>query len=376
MSDDGLQGSGKNRGRKPDEEENSARPNATAKADSAKSVLTSDSGRQIRERLRAPLQLFKRKGVGDIYDLDSLSYRLEKPVGSGSGEAAGKSEVWRATRVGPSEESVFLKKFSSPKYPTSEERDDPNYGPELLKRCERFASRHQTVSKRLSQNIVGSGALVKPLDFGIAKETVTYLKVYPWVPNANVLSRDLVEGWSVSERVTFLRTLLLGLWELHALGIVHGDIKRENILVVERPVGHVARLIDFDEAFLAESPPLTFEDGEVGTTLMTPEWRVLEHPELARDGVDLRLGTATDIFQLAIVLEEVFGAGTPTWSLRGAQSFNDHAEASLLGAEPTFSDLGLPFPRISQQLQRAADLNPIRRPTIKSLLSTIGVNVG
>lgn len=351
---------------------------APAQVETTTTVLTPPKPTEP-TRPRPSLRIFKKRGVGDLYELGSDSYRLEKVVGSETGQAVGKSEVWRARHLG-SEREVFVKKFGTPLYPSDEDLLDPILGPEFKRRYQRFEDRHVEVGSRLKRDLVGSGALVKPLAFGRPKDSLACIKVYPWVEGASILSRDLVKSWSIETRFVFLRTLLLGLWELHALGIVHGDIKKENILVIERPVGPVARLIDFDEAFPSDAPPMSLDDYEVGTTLFTPEWKALENPVRVQEitGVpieDLRLGTPTDVFQLAIVLEEVFGFGSVSWMQKKHVELDDNAEASLRRASPTTSDLGLSRPRVAQLLHQSLLPIPAQRPTVPELLSAIGVTV-
>jgi serine/threonine protein kinase len=200
------------------------------------------------------------------------------------------------------------------------------------------------------------------------------MKVYPWVPDAMTITREGVLDWTRSERLVFLRTLLLAVWELHELQIAHGDIKKENILIAQLPVGPVARLIDFDEAFLADTPPLSLEETEVGTTLMAPEWKVLENPVRAAGLTGMTLGTRTDLFQLAVVLEGVFGSGVITWNTSQLGNLNDHADYSLAGATPNCSDLGLSLPRVAQLMRDCLNRQSSRRPSIETLLSTLGVS--
>lgn len=372
MNTSGQQGSGRGRSKPKD-----LRGEASSQGvrDDSDKRPTSPSSRPSRPSPSSGVRrFFRRRGVGDVYCLNDVKYRLEKKVGSGTGEAKGKSEAWRATQLGPNQRDVFLKIFQSPKRPDEDELNDPEQGPELLRRCERFETRHREVSRRLSRQRTGAGALVEPLDFGRPIESLSYIKVYPWVPDAVTITREGVSEWSRPERIVFLRTLMLALWELHGLGIAHGDIKQENILIAKMPIGPVARLIDFDEAFLADAPPRSLDEVEVGTTLMTPEWKVLENPARANGLSGMSLGTRTDLFQMALVLERVFGTGGVTWISREHEDLNDDADYSLAGASPNCSDLGVALPRVAQLMQDCLHRQSTRRPSIELILSTLGVS--
>lgn len=367
------QGSGRDRREQPSDVDDAVLSGNERNSEDHLTSSTIESTRSIRQN--SVRRLFRRRGIGDVYRLNEIEYRLEKLVGSGTGEAKGKSETWRATELGSNQRDVFLKIFQSPKYPNEDERNDPEQGPELRRRCERFEARHREVGKRLSRERSGTGALVEPLDFGRPTDSLSYIKVYPWIPDAVTITRKTVSSWSRKERLIFVRTLMLAIWELHELGIAHGDIKQDNILITNMPVGPVARLIDFDEAFLADSPPLLLEEVEVGTTLMTPEWKVLENPDRAVGMSGISFGTRTDLFQLAVVLETVFGSGEITWSNSEFGNLDGDADYSLAGATPTCSDLGLSLPRVAQLMRDCLNRQYSRRPNVETILSTLGISV-
>ena len=57
------------------------------------------------------------------------------------------------------------------------------------------------------------------------------------------------------------------------------------------------------------------------------------------------------------------------------ETIEDDADASMRGGRPNVSDLGINNPRLKQQLGLSLDRIPSSRPTITSILSSLGVTV-
>ena len=100
-------------------------------------------------------------------------------------------------------------------------------------------------------------------------------------------------------RVALARDVARGLGYAHGRGVIHRDVKPENLLV--DPAGRV-RISDFGLARLAESERLTQTGTLVGTLAYMP-------PEQARGEV-ARQGPASDVWSLGAVLYELL-AGAP-----------------------------------------------------------------
>src|SRR5687767_3509199 len=117
---------------------------------------------------------------------------------------AGKSEVALATHSG---KPVFLKKFTSPKYPYDPAKVDAAKLDKLKQACTEFEQRHIKILTLLSRNILGGGNLVKPIDF--FREKGSYCKVYPLVQGEK--SQVVVQEAAPDQRRLFVKTLLLSL---------------------------------------------------------------------------------------------------------------------------------------------------------------------
>lgn len=71
--------------------------------------------------------------------------------------------------------------------------------------------------------------------------------------------RDYMEmGHSIRTKLILMGDVAAGLMALHSCGIVHGDLKLDNVLVLnslERPSGSIAKVSDFGHSILVGSAP-------------------------------------------------------------------------------------------------------------------------
>lgn len=201
-------------------------------------------------------------------------------------------------------EEFFIKQFLDPKYPL-----DSSPGGAASKRlrrqdCAAFEQRHLHVMQRLRSNTVGGGNIVVAEAF--FRDGATYYKVTKRIDASSLKSlRSLTEH----QKAVVLRTLGLSLQQLHRIGVVHGDLKPDNVLVQKRPGDlYTAKLIDFDDSYLTGQPPeptAVAGDEHYGA----PEWHTYIQEESASDGSELT--TAVDMFALGLMLHEYLTGELP-----------------------------------------------------------------
>ncbi|CAM2063916.1 Non-specific serine/threonine protein kinase [Sulfidibacter corallicola] len=126
------------------------------------------------------------------------------------------------------------------------------------------------------------------------------------------LAMEFVDGISISDfcsmhklslsaRIRLFQQVCDGVAYAHTQGVIHGDLKPSNILVIQRKEGARAKIIDFGIAKVAghllEQPPNML----IGSpAYMSPQWADVGSP----------LDTRSDIYALGAVLFELI-AGTP-----------------------------------------------------------------
>jgi len=118
---------------------------------------------------------------------------------------------------------------------------------------------------------------------------------------------DVMEGPLEQERILrFVKQLLRGLEHAHAAGLVHRDLKPDNVIVEQADDGsEVARIVDFGIATLAQTDDTVDRLTGTGMIVGTPLYMA---PEQARaEPVDQR----TDLYALGIMLYEMLSGTSP-----------------------------------------------------------------
>jgi hypothetical protein len=177
----------------------------------------------------------------------------------------------------------------------------------------------------------------------------------PWLATAYVAGASLSEAvrnrgpLTASSLLSLAAGLAKSLTAIHAVGVVHGDLKPSNVLLaLDGP-----RVIDFGISQAAEAAPLARGGLVVGTpSFMSPE-----------QAAGQEVGPLSDVFSLGAVLafaatgRKPFGTGPPAAVLERVV----HGAADLRDAPAEVR------PLIEQCLAK----DPLRRPTAAELLAGV-----
>jgi eukaryotic-like serine/threonine-protein kinase len=177
---------------------------------------------------------------------------------------------------------------------------------------------------------------------------------------------ELLSGGALSDRDVARIGIALcdALAHAHAKGVIHRDVKPQNVMVVAEPAAGAgfAKLADFGVAHVADNDALTRTGDVVGTlAYMAPE-----------QAEGQRVTTAADVYALALTLYE-------GWT--GTNPVKGRAPAA------TARNLGRPLPSLARQrrdlplelceaIDAALDPRPERRPPLKVLRAALQQTVG
>lgn len=275
-----------------------------------------------------------------------------KPTNAGGGKC-----VWAfATRDG---QEFFIKEFLEPKWPLDSSPGTASSKEKRRADCLAFEQRHRHVMNRLKSDDIGGGNIVIAEAF--FREATTYYKITKRIDASNLAS---LADLTTRQKAVVLRTLALSLQQLHRIGVVHGDLKPDNVLVQKRPRNglYTAKLIDFDDSYLAGEPP---EPGTVGgdTLYGAPEFLRYIQDEPGTDGSALT--TAVDMFALGLMLHEYLTGQRPGFPA----AFSSPGEAAKAGQQLTLNPLL--HPGITRLTRSLTDASPQRRPRIEAFLKAL-----
>ena len=193
----------------------------------------------------------------------------------------------------PSGEIVFLKTYSCPAPFDSWQGGYEAYQRELKALVDSSAEL-QTLTYRF-------------VDFFLAKlgksSLETYVQVFEFVKGGTDLRKFLNEdtAYSVDKRTTFAQLMMYAMSQFHAAGVVHCDLKPENMMLFpsDCKAGWNLRVVDFDWAVLdGKKAPWTGVDDGMGyaTTqgYSSPEWCDGQRPT-----------SASDVFTCGLMLYEL-----------------------------------------------------------------------
>ena len=242
----------------------------------------------------------------------------------------------------------FIKEFLSPVYPG----DDSELSPKVIQRkqrlCETFFEDKKAFYMALSKCRTGNNVVVEEFfRWGSKFYTVTD-RIRSVGTDPRIVSRmDDVK------KMTLLRSILYSVAVFHEAGIIHADIKPDNLLLKQTlHAFYTAKIIDFDSGFLVGKVP---RDVQGDFLYLSPEmFRRMNDEE-----VDIT--PKIDIFALGILFHQYWTGALPGIDPQYHYVFEAVLDGSAPVVNPAIPD---PLrPMIGQMLQ----LDPNERPTARSL---------
>ena len=265
-------------------------------------------------------------------------------------ESAGTAEWCMAQKNG---KQFFVKKFQSPVYPSKD------LGLPEKKYNSRVAKFHAAIDSRknmyhqLRENDK-YGLFIIPVEVISYQYHICTIADYI-IGNVHPDEICKLSEW---QRIVLMRTLTLALMSVHKAGVIHSDMKPENVMINqnEHNGSCALKLIDFDGSFYESDPP---EDISGDPTYSAPE-------AYAKQTIpNIRLDHRIDIFALGIILHYFW-----TGKLPQKESDMTVGQAALKGKAIRL-DLSIPAP-LQEIIRQALEGNPDKRITTDEIYQKLG----
>jgi serine/threonine-protein kinase len=228
-----------------------------------------------------------------------------------------------------------------------------------------FANHPEVVARLYSERTIAKKAthpgLITIRDAGKSSDDIPYL-VMEYL-EGRTLAEMLSDGLDVVEIVGLAAQVAAALAALHEAGIIHCDVKPENVLVLQqRAWGTLpqVKVIDFGVSRSVDEP-LPDDASIAGTpAYMAPEqWKG-------------RPSIASDVYSLGCVLYELLTGETP---FDGSLPQLMHAHLSERPARLSWLRTGVPI-ELERLVLRSLAKDPALRPTMAEIATELGDLVG
>ena len=219
----------------------------------------------------------------------------------------------------------FIKEFLTPVYPDNLAELSPETVERKKKICMDFYAEKSIFYRELGKCRTGNNVIVQ--DF--FREGSHY---YIVTEKVDAVSTDpqFVSQLGDEQKMTIIRAVLYSVSALHGAGIVHADLKADNILIKETEDGfYTAKIIDFDAGFFSGHNPSEVQGDFV---YMAPE------TFLAMQGNDMPLTEKIDIFALGILFHQYWTGELPKFKAVYQYAFEAMLYQSKLILSPCIPD--------------------------------------
>lgn len=246
----------------------------------------------------------------------------------------------------------FIKEFLTPVYPEG----TPDLSADILARkrklCDEYQQARSEYYTALEKCQTGNIILIKHFFRDKTRYYAVTDRVY-----ADGTDPAIIASLSREKKETLIRAILYSFSKLHSEGIVHADVKPDNVLLKKTTDGfYTAKIIDFDAGFFAHKPPVDIQGDFV---YLSPEAFLKMNEEEAE------LSGKMDIFALGILFHQYWTGSLP----QIGEDYKYVFEAVLDGSEIILDDSIPPFWKTT--ILRMLSADPQLRPDAADVLAEL-----
>ena len=253
-------------------------------------------------------------------------------------------------------QEVFIKQFLTPIYPLDASVISEKQFQQKIDICKTFERDKRDFYYKLNHTITGNVVIVTEFFREGSKYYIITEKI-----DVKMKEPSEIAIMSLEQKLIIAKVILHCIDKLHKNGIVHNDLKPDNILLKETQSGMLTpKIIDFDSGFLRGMPPQIGEDLQGDPIYLAPESFLF-----LAEKVNV-LTRKVDIFALGIILHQYFCGELPSFDRK---RYNYLFEFVLDDNIPIIS-VTMPS-YIRELLAKMLDKHPARRPTASEAFAVL-----
>ena len=261
---------------------------------------------------------------------------------------------WGFAKKGSKE--YFIKEFLKPKYPMDKKLLSPEKFNQMVENCKAFFRKKREFYNILNECETGNIVLI--VDF--FRHESRYYTVTEKI-DVSTTSIEDISKLSIEKKMIIIRVLTHSVRALHEKGIVHSDLKPNNILVKNTSKGYyTVKLIDFDSSFLEKDAPKVGEELTGDMVYFAPE--ALRHTS----GENVKITTKIDVFALGILFHEYFTGHLPEFD----NSKNAYISGAILNGDDVKLSNRLPE-NMRLLIRWMLKKDPYERPNLKEVFNQL-----
>lgn len=210
----------------------------------------------------------------------------------------------------------FIKEFLEPKYPLDNSLSETMKN-DMITECRKFVSRHDRIYRTINE--CSCGHIVRTYEF--FRDKSKYYIVTEKIDSSRITTEQIFRE-NLKVKLLLCMVISNDLSRLHQKGMIHSDIKADNILIKRTPSNMLTgKIIDFDCSFFEDEG---LPEGEINGDM------VYFSPEMLKCivGEETEITHKSDIFSLGILFHQYFTGELPGFD---DSQYDSAAEAVLEG---------------------------------------------
>lgn len=246
----------------------------------------------------------------------------------------------------------FIKEFLSPSYPEDTSLFTEKQLRSKINNCKKFEENRTEVYRRINNASDGNAQRIEEF----FRCGTKYYVITDKLQSLQLPPQEICK-MPREQKFLFCRVLSHTLMNLHAVGVVHADIKWDNVIFTGGKGGRkfTAKLIDFDGGFLVDQQPENRDEVNFDQVYCAPEVFLFINEDV--DAITQK----ADVFSLGILIHQIFSGELP-----GLEGENQYVYEAMLDEAPVHFSPKLP-PEIADLIKDMIVMDPDQRITAQAV---------